>query len=361
MRPNQVTVNLTNRTIVRAILWVAAAVLAYHFIGRATHVLTLIFVAFFLALALNPVVSWLTHRVKIGSRVRATAASYLVIVAVLVGFFALIIPPLVNQTRTFIQDVPTIVQDFQTQDSSVARAARRYHVDKRLTDAAHDFASKYSNFGSTILDTTKRIIGAIISVLAVLVMTFMMLVEGPKWFELLISNVPKRNQARYREIARRMYRTVSGFVLGQVILAAVAASACLIALEIASNILNVSINPVALAGIVALFGLIPMIGNPISSITVILVCLLNSPTLAIVMLIYFMVYYQLENMTLQPFIQSRQNELTPLLVFISALLGIEVAGIIGALGAIPIAGCIKILLEDHFDQKGPTRKSPEYS
>ena len=358
MRPNpHVTVNVTNRTIVRTILWVAAAVVGYHFIGRASHILTMIFVAFFLALALNPVVSWMTHRLKIGSRVRATAISYLLVVAILGGFFTLIIPPLVNQTRTFIQDVPSIVADFQTQNSSVARQARRYHVDQRLNEAAHDFASKYSNFGSTILNTTKRVIGAVVSVLAVLVMTFMMLVEGPRWFELFISNLPKRSQGRYKVIASRMYRTVSGFVLGQVILAAVAASACLIALEVASNLLNVSINPVALAGIVALFGMIPMIGNPISSITVVLVCLLNSPTLAIVMLIYFLIYYQIENMTLQPYIQSRQNELTPLLVFISALLGITVAGIIGALAAIPVAGCVKILLEDHFDQPSAKKEA----
>ncbi len=354
MRPdNHVTVNVTNRTIIRAILWATAVILAYHFVGRAEHILTLIFISFFLTLALNPVVSWLTRRLKIASRARATAVSYLFIVVVLAGFFTLIIPPLVNQTRTFIQDVPTIVSDFQTQNSGVARAARRYHVDQRLEDAAHDFASKYSNFGSTVLDTTKRVIGALISVLIVIVMTFMMLVEGPRWFALLISNLPKRNQARYRKTAQRMAKTVSGFVIGQVILATIAASVCLVALEIASNVLGVSVNPVALAGIVALFGLVPMIGNPLSSATVILVCLLNSPTLAVVMLIYFVVYYQIENYTLQPYIQSRQNELTPLLVFISALVGIEVAGVIGALAAIPVAGCIKILLEDRLRQNRP--------
>jgi predicted PurR-regulated permease PerM len=344
------SVNISNRTQIRAILWVLLAVVAYHSIGRVAHILTLIFLSFFLALTLNPIVGWMTHRLKIASRVRATAVSYLLIVLILGGFFALVTPPLVNQSRQFIQNVPSIVANFQTQNSTVARIAREHHVDQRLTDAARTFASHYSNFGSTILDTTKRVVGALISALIVIVMTFMMLVEGPRWFKLIISNLPKSKQARYSHLASRMYRTVSGFALGQVILATIAATACGIALLIASNLLKVSINPVALAGIVALFGLIPMLGNPISSTIVVLVCLLNSPALALVMLIYFIIYYQIENYTLQPYIQSRQNALTPLLVFLAALLGIALGGIIGALAAIPVAGCIKILLEDHFGQ-----------
>lgn len=347
----KLTFNISNRTMVRSILWVAGAVLLFHSLSRISHVLTLIFISFFLALALNPVVSWMTHGLKIDSRVRASAAAYLTIVLILGSFFALIIPPLINQSREFINDAPRIVSNFQTQDSSAARLARRYNIDHRLSDAAHDFASHYSNFGSTILNTTKRVAGALISILVVLVMTFMMLVEGPRWFERMMGTFPSAKRAHYKKLAGQMYQMVSGFVLGQVILAAVAASFSLITLLIASNLLNVSINAVALAGIVAMFGLIPMLGNPISSILVIAVCLLNSVTLALIMLIYFLIYYQVESLTLQPYVQSRQNQLTPLLVFVSALIGISLVGIIGALGAIPIAGCAKILLEDYFDHR----------
>jgi len=351
MQGGRLNFDIANRTILKIVFWVLGVLLAYRLIGRATHVLTLIFISFFLALALNPVVSWMTRHLKIASRGRATAVAYLLIVLILAGFFALITPPLVNQTRDFVRNAPSVVNSFQQQDTGLARFAKKHNLDQRLTQGAHDFASHYSNFGTTILNTTKRIIGAIVSTLVVIVMTFMMLVEGPGWLNLLLSNVPKKDRVRYREIAHRMSRTVSAFVLGQVILATVAATACGIALTIASQALHVSINPIALAGIVALFGLIPMIGNPISSITVILICLLNSGSLAIVMLVYFAVYYQIENLTLQPYIQSKQNELTPLLVFISAIMGISVAGIVGALAAIPVAGCVKILLEDRFDQR----------
>ncbi|MEX1995325.1 MAG: AI-2E family transporter, partial [Candidatus Saccharimonadales bacterium] len=115
------TVNITNRTMVRAILWVAGAVVFFRFIGQISQILTIIFVSVFLALALNPIVSWMSRRLRIKGRGRATAAAYLTVVALIVGFFALITPPLINETRDFVKDVPGIVQDFQTRDSSLSR------------------------------------------------------------------------------------------------------------------------------------------------------------------------------------------------------------------------------------------------
>ncbi len=343
---SQVTVNLTNRTIVRTILWVVASILLYRFTGRVTHALILIFTSFFLAMALNPIVSWMSRRLKIKSRVRATAAAYVTVIAVIAIFIALVVPPLVRQTQTFIKEVPRTVENFQKQDTGLSRAAKRYHLDTRLSQTAQDFTSKYSSFGTTILNTTKRVIGALISALVVLALTFMMLVEGPRWLELIYGIMPAKNRAHNKKLAYKMYKAVSGFVNGQVILALVAGAFCFVALEISSHLLHVAINPPALAGIVAVFGIIPLFGNPISSAIVLLICLLNSSALALVMLIYFLIYYQIENLTLQPYVQSRLNQLTALLVLVAALIGIGFAGFLGAIIAIPAASSIKILLED---------------
>jgi len=343
---------------VRSILWVLLAVAAYHFVGRITHILTLIFVSFFLALALNPIVSWMTRGLKIDSRARATAAAYLTVVAVIAALIILIVPPLVRQTRDFINSVPQTVANFQNQDTSLARAARKYHLDTKLSQAAHDFTSNYSNFGTTILDTGKRVIGAVVSIVAVIVMTFMMLVEGPKWFELGIGLAPDRKRVRYKRLAHKMYKAVTSFVNGQVILALIAGSFAFIALEIASNTMNVTINPLALAGIVAMLGIIPLFGNPTAAVIVSLVCLLSSWKLAVVMLIYFTIYFFVENHTFQPYLQSRLNELTPLTVFVAALLGIGFAGFLGAIVAIPLASAVKILLEDHFERNSGKKSAP---
>ncbi len=346
----QVTVNITNRTIIRAIVLIIATIALYKFVGKVSHILTLILAAAFLALALNPIVSWARSGLRIDSRVRATGVAYLMVVAFLSVFFALVIPPLVHQTQEFIKQVPQTVADFQSQDSGLARTIHRYNLDDKLTQAAKDFASNYSDFGVTILDTGKRVAEAVASVFAVLVMAFMMLVEGPGWFDMYFKSMNAKKRARQEKIALRMYKAVTGYVNGQVILAAVAGSFAFIALEIAGQVLHVPTNAAALAGIVAVFGIIPLFGNPIAATLVVLFSLLNSVTLALVMIAYFILYFFIENHTFQPYIQSRLNELTPLTVFVAALVGVSFAGIMGAIVAIPAATTIKILLEDHFEQ-----------
>ncbi len=352
MKPEpRVTVNVSNRTIVRTILWVLATIFLLKFIGRVSHPLTLIFVSLFLALALNPVVSWMSQRLKIKSRVKATAAGYFTVVAILIAFFLLVIPSLVSQTRDFIHSAPSTVTNFQQQDSSLARTARRYHIDDKLAKAARDFTSHYNNFGATLFNTGKRVVEAVASIFVVLVITFMMLVEGPKWLELGLGAVQPHKRERYKKIAYRVYKAVSNFVNGQVILAGIAGVFAFTALEIASRVTHAQANALALAGIVAVFGIIPLFGNPLAASIVVLVCLLNSASLAVIMLIYFIIYFFLESHTFQPYLQSRLNELTPLMVFAAALLGIGFAGILGAIVAIPAATTIKILLEDYFDNR----------
>lgn len=350
------TVNVSNRTIVRTIAWVIAAIMAYRFIGQISHVLTLISAAIFLALALNPIVGWIRRRLHIDSRVRATAVAYLLVVVFLTAFFAMVVPPLVRQTRDFIKDVPATVENFQNQNSSLATAAKRYNLDDKLSQAAKDFTSNYGNFGTTILDTGKRAAEAVVSFFVVLVLTFMMLVEGPMWVRMYIKSLPEKQRGRQAQILNRIYKAVSGFVNGQVILAAVAGLFAFIALQIASQVMDVSVNAAALAGIVAVFGIIPLFGNPLAAILVVLVSLLSSITLGMVMAIYFVVYFFIENHTFQPYIQSRLNELSPLLVFIAALVGVGFGGILGAIIAIPAATTIKIILEDQFAHRGISAK-----
>lgn len=362
MNSQKMTVNVTNRTIIRTILWILATIVLYKFIGRISHGLTLIFASFFLALALNPAVSWMSHHLRLKSRVRATAAAYITAIVILAAFFFLVIPPLVHQTRSFISTVPDTIQNFQQQDSKLAQAARKYHIDQKITQSAKDFASHYSDYGSTVLDTGKRLVEAVASVLAVLVMTFMMLVEGPRWLELIWGIMPARDRAHHKRIAHKMYRGVSGFVNGQVILAVIAGFFAFLMLEIAGHVMNVPINALALAGIVSVFGLIPLFGNPLAAIIVILVSLINSVGLGIAMLIYFIVYFFIENHTFQPYIQSRLNELTPLTVFVAAILGVGFGGLLGAIIAIPAASAVKILVEDYFERRShraaPTENLP---
>lgn len=349
--PPKTTVTFTNRTVLRVIALIIGSILFVETLVRLSHILTLLFAAFFLALALNPAVNWISKQLHIKSRIRATGIAYLMVIISLVVFFALVIPPLVRQTANFIDSVPQTAENFKTQDSSVARFARKYNLDDKIDEFSHEFSSRASNYTGPVLDTAGRIGSAIVSVLAVLVLTFMMLVEGPAWLARIWSYTPESRREHHKIIAHKMYRIVTGYVNGQVLIAAIAAGFAMIMLFITSNIFNVSVNPIALGGIVFLFGLIPMIGNTLAAVIVSLVCLFSSVGLAITVIVFFLIYQQIENATLQPYIQAKNNELTPMLVFIAALLGAGFGGILGAFVAIPAAGCAKIILEDYLSRR----------
>jgi len=361
-RKSDTTISISTETIVKAIVITVVALLVLHFVGNVAHQLTLIGVAAFLALALNPAVTWLTNKLPSRSRPLATGVAYLVVLAILATFLALVVPPLVRQTSDFVHDIPSTVEDLKTQDSAVGRTVRRYNLDDQIDNISHDFSNRFgSNISGPLFSTASRVGGTLVSIITVLVLTFMMLVEGPVWFDRFLSLQPGDKRRHRKEIAHRMYRVVTGYVNGQVIIAAIAATFALVSLLIASTIFDVSINTVAMAGIIFFFGLIPMFGNILGATIVILFCLFSSLPLAAVMAVYFLIYQQIENVTLQPYIQARSNQLTPLTVFVAALLGVGLGGILGALAAIPIAGCIKILLEDYLDKRLPSLETVEES
>ena len=356
----QATITVTTETIVKSILVAVLVFVFLRFVGSVGHQLRLIGISLFLALALNPAVTWLTLRLKSKSRTRATGVAYVTVIVVLGSFLALVVPPLVRQTSDFVHDVPRIINDFRTQDSAVARTARRYNLDEQLDSLSQDFSSRINrDFSKPVFTTANRILGTLVSIITVFVLTFMMLIEGPVWFARILALQPAAKRAHRKQIARRMYRVVTGYVNGQVLIAAIAAAFAMVVLLIGSSLADVSVNAVALAGIIFLFGLIPLIGNTLGAAIVVLVCLFSSAPLAIGMAVYFLVYQQVENATLQPMIQARANQLTPLIVFTAALLGAGLGGLLGAFAAIPIAGCLRILLEERYKSLFPTMQSVE--
>jgi predicted PurR-regulated permease PerM len=273
----------------------------------------------------------------------------MLILLLLGGFLYMTVPPLVSQTVGFVENVPSIIEDFTTQDSAISRLAKKTHVTEKLDAISKDWASHVADLKTPALQVAGQVGSSLISLLTVVVLTFMMLAEGPDIVAYLWTLRDENKRAHDKLIVSKMYGTVTGFVNGQVILASIAAICAMSMMFIGRQIFHAHINPVALAGIVLLFGIIPMIGNPLSSSLVILACLFSSLNLALFMAVYFVVYFQIENITLLPYIQSRQNELTPMIVFIAALFGIGFGGLLGGLIAIPAASCIKILLEDRFN------------
>lgn len=355
-KQNRTVISIESRTVVRVVLMVLGTLLFLAFLKLISHALILIFISFFLTLALNPAVSWIARQLKSGSRVQATGLAYIIVLAFLITFFALVIPPLIRQTIDFIKDVPQTVHTFTAEDSTFSRFVERNNLHDQLNSLTQDFSDRFKNIQEPVLSTAGAVGSAFISTVTVLVLTFMMLIEGPAWFDKIMALQPKEKREPRRKLAKQLYRVVTNYVNGQVLVSFIAGSFALIGLVIASNIYNVSVNAVALAAIIMLFGLLPLIGATIGAVIVVLACLLQSTALALTMAIFFIIYQQVENMTIQPYIQSRTNSLTPLIVLIAALIGVNVGGILGAFIAIPTAGCLKIFIEDYYSRRIETYK-----
>jgi predicted PurR-regulated permease PerM len=154
-----------------------------------------------------------------------------------------------------------------------------------------------------------------------------------------------------------MYRVVVGYVNGQMLVALIAAVCTLIVVLLLSFVFDLPANlALPMAAIIFLTGLMPMVGATIGATLVTLVLLLNNMTAAIIFLIYFIVYQQIENNFISPAIQSKKVELSALAVIISILIGVSLFGILGGIVSIPIAGCLRVLFLDYLDHAALERK-----
>ena len=347
----KVTVTFTDRTIVRVVVIAVLSFLGILFLSKIIHALVLIFLSLFLAIALNPAVSWIGRRFRSKSRVRATGAAYIIVLAIITGFLVLVVPPLVRQTRDFAQALPNNIERYTQDDSVPRRFIRDHNLEQDVQNSIQSLRSNVDNIGGSVVTTANTVLAFVVSLIAVLVMTFMMLVEGPMWMKKFWDAQDPEKSEHHKRVVAKMYRVITGYVNGQLIIAVIAGFISLIALVIASTILNVSVNAVVYALIITLTSLIPMFGATIGAIVVVALCAFVSWPLAGIMAVFFLVYQQVENATIQPGIQARQNELTPLLVFIAALIGIGFGGILGAFIAIPVAGCMRVWFVEYYGDR----------
>ena len=318
-------------------------------VQKASHALVLISVSIFLALSLNSPVHWLSDHLpgkKRRSRALATSLSFIIVIVLIGAFISSLVPPLVRQTQTFINNAPKLVQNVRSEDSDIGRLVRKYKLQDEVTRFSDQLSDKLKNVSGSALSAATQVGTSAFTVLAVLAMTFMMLVEGPYWLKFSQRLVPKYRREDYDRLIKDMYKVFRGYVNGQVTLAALAA--LLIAPML--FILHVS-YPAALIVVVFICGLIPLVGHTIGAVIVTTIALFHSPTSAIILLAYYILYQQVENYWIQPKIQANSTNLTPLLVFSSVIVGVSFNGLIGGLVAIPIMGCIRILVLYWLEQR----------
>ena len=361
----KVRIEIDTKTFVRFWLVVIGFGIGILALYSARTALVIIGTAFFLALALNGPVSRLARHLPDRSRTLSTAIAFFAVVIFLGAVIFLVIPPVVQQTVKFIDNAPTLLKDVSQQWHGIGDLVAKYHIQPQVdqaVSAVRDNAGHWaSGFGRNFLSGLGSAMSVFAATLLVLVLTFLMLIEGPTWMERIWSVYKNDRRVRtHRRLVHRMQAVVSGYVSGQLTVSGIDAAAAGVTVFILSRFFsevpaNLALPTVAFCFI---FSLIPLFGATLAGIIVTILLAMNSIPAAIVFAIYFVIYQQLENNVISPRIQSKRIELSPLAVLTAVTIGLYVFGVAGGIISIPIAGCIKVLVEDYFEDHGEDINEP---
>lgn len=351
-------IDIDTRTFVRFWLVPFGLFLAAVLLYKAQVALIILGISLFLALALNTPVSMIARKLPGRSRVAATAIAYVAVIIFLAAIIFLVIPPIIQQTAKLIQSVPEVVDSTTKQWVALHHLVEQYNLQDQLDTALNSIKSTAGNWagdlGHNVINGIGSLFGFIAGTILVLVLTFLMLIEGPQWMRRIWGlYADKKRMEKHRRVVQRMYGVVSGYVTGQLTVSAIGATCAGLFVFIISFIFPEVPKQLAMptAAITFLLSLIPMFGATIGGIIITLLLTLNSIPAAIVYAIYFVVYQQVENSFISPHIQSKKNDLTALMVLGAVTIGLYMFGVIGGIIAIPIAGSIRILIEEFLEHR----------
>jgi predicted PurR-regulated permease PerM len=343
MRPERVVV-LRPGTVLQVAGLLLGVAIALWVTWIARQVLTWVFVSAFLAMALNPAVGLLQAR-GLRHRVAAAATIYLAAVAAIALLGWLFIPPLVDQVSGFGHAVPGYAHQLTAGQGPLGFLERDYHVVEKaraaLSGGEGGGGAKVLGGAGTVISLTRSVMTGVVGFVTILFLTFFMILEGPGWVERALGLMPAASRPRWRNVGHQVGRTISGYASGNLVLSVIAGVTSALVLALAGVPF-----PVALGLLVAILDLVPLAGATIAGVILAIVAFLTSITAGVIVVAFFVLYQQLENHVLQPLVYGRTVELSPLVVLVAILIGAEVAGVLGALAAIPVAGTLQILLAD---------------
>jgi predicted PurR-regulated permease PerM len=339
--------NIPLRAILATVGVVGLVYLAAQLIDRLRGVLLLLVVAGFIALLLNPLVIILQRAV----RRRGLAVALVTLLAVLAfgGLATAFGYPLINGMTHLATDLPAYVRRTQHGQGWLGHLVAKYHLQAWVEHNAPKLVSYAQDLGKPALSLGKGAFSLILSLLTVFVLVVLLLMEGPKMRAGLLGMMSPARARRYSGIARQVNAEVTGYMLGNFATSVIAGVVVLVTLVV----LGVPF-PFLWALWVALVDFLPMIGGALAGIPVVLFALTHSISAAIVTLIVFLVYTQVENHVLNPLIMSRTVRINPLLVLVSILVGASIGswvggifgGFVAALLAIPLAGAGQVIVQE---------------
>lgn len=335
-----VQVSFTAKTVVVWVSITIGALLVFALLYLALDAITSILIAALFAMALNPAVDALVARGL--RRGHAAAVVFVIAFATLGALGLLVIPPLVTATTDFVEDLPRYLRDLDAERGPLAFLERRFHLGERLVDV-------YEQGGIAALfglerpgaDAARTAASTAVAVIAVPFLTFFMLLDGKRWIDGFLDAVPAGSRPRWERVLDGVYRTVGGYVTGNLLIS-------LIAGTVAAVTLFATGVPYALplAVIVAILDLIPLVGASAAVVACGVAALSQGVLETVIVVAVLLVYQQVENHVLMPIVYGRTVQLSALAVLVAILIGAELAGVLGALAAIPVAGSISVVVRE---------------
>jgi len=313
----------------------------YRMLGQLTPVITLLVIAFFLTLTLNPLVEALSLRGM--KRSLSVAIVFAGVVAAFTALGFLVVPPVAEQGGLLADNAPRYLEDLLA-NQIVQDLDGQYHVldkvqaefQKLVTDG--NFMSGV--FGG-VLGASKALASGFFAIVTVLVLTLYFLSTLPKVKNAAYGMVPSSRRPRFESLSEEIMRRVGSYAIGQVAVATINA----VASWIMMSIIGIKYAAV-LAVVVGVLGLIPMVGATLGAAVVCLVALFDDPQKAVIALIYYVIYQQVENYVIAPKIMQRTISVPGALTVVAALIGATLAGVLGALLAMPVAAGLLLIYEE---------------
>ncbi|MEV4164431.1 AI-2E family transporter [Nonomuraea dietziae] len=318
-------------------LGVLTAWLLVQAIATAGSMLLLIVVSLFLAIGLNPAVEFL--RAHSFSKPLAITVVFLGVILVFIGSGVALVPPLTEQSGEFAQRIPGYVRQLQS-NPTIRDLDERFQLLQRVVEYVSSGAFGSQLFGG-LLGFGQVVIGAIFNALTVLVLTLYFLGSMATMKEAGYRLVPRSRRQRTRLLGDAIIEKIGGYVAGNLIISLIAGLTTFFFLMM----LRVP-YALALAMIVAVTDLIPLVGAFIGAVVASAVGFFVSVPVGIGCVIFFIVYQQIENYVIAPRIMLSSVDVPPVVTIVGALIGGALLGVIGALLAIPLAAALLIIIRE---------------
>jgi predicted PurR-regulated permease PerM len=330
-------------------LGVGVGLLILTSVATLSTIITYIGAALFLALGLDPAISWLERR---GLPRWAAIVIVMTGVGLLVaGLVLAVVPIIVDQVGQLVEELPRIIDRVNSQDwiEALQEQFPQVPIDEintQIINGLNDFFTnpdKLSELAGGVLQVAVAIGTAVFAVIIVFILTLYFAAALNTMKRATYQLVPASKRARFADLTEQITQSVGRYVLGQVSLAAINGVLSFIFLSIIR-----APFPAVLAFVAFFFSLIPLVGTLTGSVVIVLVCLipgLGSPLTALVAAIYYVVYMQVEAYILSPRIMNRAVKVPGALVVIAALAGGSLLGILGALIAIPVAAAMLLIIK----------------